>query len=156
MRRLFEGDTYSSLITVIGNLRVYYIKGKLLLHLGQNVITVKTLLHLGSFITFRPSTSITRVTINWRDTSHFDSEDDYRLGCGNVSHCRQQWPGPGPGRLYSTYLCILFGSSFVFVFVFFLSGDRFRSLPVLAYSTVITVLFRRTSGRMGRERAGDW
>ena len=36
MRRLFEGDTYSSLITVIGNLRVYYmyIYGKLLLHLG--------------------------------------------------------------------------------------------------------------------------
>ena len=27
-----------------------------LLHLGQNVITFRTLLHLGSFITFRPST----------------------------------------------------------------------------------------------------
>jgi len=27
----------------------------LLLHLGQNVITLRTLLHLGSFITFRPS-----------------------------------------------------------------------------------------------------
>ena len=26
-----------------------------LLHLGQNVITFRTLLHLGSFITFRPS-----------------------------------------------------------------------------------------------------
>ena len=58
MRRLFEGDTYSSLITVIGNLRVYYIQGKLLLHLGQNVITFRTLLHLGSFITFRPSTTL--------------------------------------------------------------------------------------------------
>ena len=30
---------------------------KSLLHLGQNVITFKTLLHLGSFITFRPSTN---------------------------------------------------------------------------------------------------
>ena len=29
---------------------------KMLLHLGQNVITFRTLLHLGSFITFRPST----------------------------------------------------------------------------------------------------
>ena len=29
---------------------------KSLLHLGQNVITFRTLLHLGSFITFRPST----------------------------------------------------------------------------------------------------
>ena len=43
-------------ITVIGNLRVYYIQGKFLLHLGQNVITFRTFLHLGSFITFRPST----------------------------------------------------------------------------------------------------
>ena len=43
-----------------------------------------------------------------------------------------------------------------FVVFFFLSGDRFKSVPVLAYSTVITVLFRRTSGRMGKERAGDW
>ena len=58
MRRLFEGDTYSSLITVIGNLGVYYIQGKLLLHLGQNVTTFRTLLHLGSFITFRPSTTL--------------------------------------------------------------------------------------------------
>ena len=41
-------------ITVIGNLRVYYIWGKLLLHLGQNVITFRTLLHLGqNVITFR-------------------------------------------------------------------------------------------------------
>ena len=45
MRRLFKGYTYSSLITVTGNLRVYYIQGvvitfKTLLHLGQNVITL--------------------------------------------------------------------------------------------------------------------
>ena len=25
-----------------------------------------------------------------RDTAHFDSEDDYRTGCRNVSHCQQQ------------------------------------------------------------------
>ena len=31
-----------------------------LLHLGQNVITFRTLLHLGPFITFRPSTKATR------------------------------------------------------------------------------------------------
>ena len=52
MRRLFEGDTYSSLITVIGNLRVYYICGKLLLHLGLYYIKDEMLLHLG-LITFR-------------------------------------------------------------------------------------------------------
>ena len=28
--------------------------------------------------------------INWRDTTHFDSEDDYCTGCSNVSHCQQQ------------------------------------------------------------------
>ena len=26
-------------------------------------------------------------TINWRGTTHFDSEDDYRTGCQNVSRC---------------------------------------------------------------------
>ena len=31
-------------------------------------------------------------TVNWRDTTHFDSEDDYRTGCENVSHCEQQRP----------------------------------------------------------------
>ena len=27
---------------------------------------------------------------NWRDTTHFDSEDDYRTGCQSISHCPQQ------------------------------------------------------------------
>ena len=26
----------------------------------------------------------------WYDTTYFDSEDDYRTGCRNVSHCQQQ------------------------------------------------------------------
>ena len=45
-------------------------------------------------------------TINLRDTTHFDSEDDYRTGCRNVSHCQQQQLYSGlrsPGRLNSTY-----------------------------------------------------
>ena len=48
---------------------------------------------------------ITSVT-HWRDTTHFDSEDDYRTGCRNVSHCQQQQPYSGlrsPGRSNSTY-----------------------------------------------------
>ena len=66
MRRLFEGDTYSSLITVINwelksllhvHLGQVVIAFRTLLHLGQNVITFRTLLHLGSFIIFRPSTA---------------------------------------------------------------------------------------------------
>ena len=36
-------------ITVIGNLRVYYIQGKLLLHLGLYYIQDKMLLHLGLY-----------------------------------------------------------------------------------------------------------
>ena len=49
-------------------------------------------------------------TINWRDTTHFDSEDYYRTGCRNVSHCQQQqsysvYSGLRlPGRSYSSYL----------------------------------------------------
>ena len=49
MRRLFEGGTYSS------NYCNWQLKS--LLHLGQIVITFRTLLHLGPFITFRPSTA---------------------------------------------------------------------------------------------------
>ena len=45
-------------------------------------------------------------TINWRDTTHFDSEDDNRTGCRNVSHCQQQQSYSGlrsPGWSNSTY-----------------------------------------------------
>ena len=47
MQRLFEGGAYSS------NNCNWQLKS--LLHLGQIVITFRTLLHLGPFITFRPS-----------------------------------------------------------------------------------------------------
>ena len=45
-------------------------------------------------------------TINWRDTTHFDSEDDYSTGCRNVSHRQQQQSYSGlrlPERSDSTY-----------------------------------------------------
>ena len=51
--------------------------------------------------------SIMPYTINWRDTTHFDSEDDYRTGCRNVSHCQRQQSYSGlrsPGQSTSTYL----------------------------------------------------
>ena len=44
--------------------------------------------------------------INWRDTTHFDSEDDYRTGCRNVSHCQQQQSYSrlrSPGRSNATF-----------------------------------------------------
>ena len=43
-----------------------------------------------------------------RDTTHFDSEDDYRTGCQNVSHCQLQYHSVqrSPGRPYSTYIYI--------------------------------------------------
>ena len=47
-----------------------------------------------------------RDTINWRDTTHLDYEDDYRTGCRNVSHCQQQQSYSGlrsPGRSNSAY-----------------------------------------------------
>ena len=34
-------------------------------------------------------------TINWRDTTHVDSKDDYRTGFRNVSHCQQQQSDSG-------------------------------------------------------------
>ena len=47
--------------------------------------------------------------MNWRDTTHFDSEDDYRTGCRNVTHFQQQQSYSGlrsPGRSNSTILII--------------------------------------------------
>ena len=44
----------------------------------------------------------------WPDFGLFDSEDDYRTGCWNVSHCQQQQSYSGlrsPGRSNSTYFC---------------------------------------------------
>ena len=42
----------------------------------------------------------------FRNTLYYDSEDDYRTGCRNVSHCQQQQSYSGlhsPGRSNSTY-----------------------------------------------------
>ena len=50
MQHSFEGGAF------LGNYCNLQLKS--LLHLGQNVITFRTLLHLGSFITFRPSNEI--------------------------------------------------------------------------------------------------
>ena len=60
MRRSFEGGNYSSnycnwQLKSLLHLGQIVIKFMTLLHLGQNVIY---LLHLGSFITFRPSTLV--------------------------------------------------------------------------------------------------
>ena len=63
MRRLFEGGAYSSYycnwqLKSLLHLGKIVITFRTLLHVGQNVITFRfrTLLHLGPFITFRPST----------------------------------------------------------------------------------------------------
>ena len=55
----------------------------------------------------RRSEAAQRLDKTWRDTTHFDAEDDYRTGCRNVSHCQQQQSYSGlcsTGRSYSTYL----------------------------------------------------
>ena len=47
------------------------------------------------------------IPLNWHDTTHFHSEDDYHTGCRNVSHCQQQQSYSGlhsPGRSSSTSL----------------------------------------------------
>ena len=41
-------------------------------------------------------------TINWRYTTHFDSDDDYRTGCQNASHCQQQCNSPVTTRFTRT------------------------------------------------------
>ena len=62
------------------------------------------------YITFQDNVnnqSIIPYTINWRDTTHFESEDDYRTGCRNVSHCQRQQSYSGlrsPGQSTSIYL----------------------------------------------------
>ena len=57
-------------------------------------------------------------TINWRDTTHFDSEGDYRTGCPNVSrelkhqtfliHERRGWPRrSGSGTRFACQMQII-------------------------------------------------
>lgn len=51
-------------------------------------------------------------TINWRDTTHLDYEDDYCSGCQSVIHCLQQ-PFSGlqtPKQSYLTYLMMFYVS----------------------------------------------
>ena len=38
----------------------------------------------------RRSEAAQRLGKTWRDTTHFDSEDEYRTGCRNVSHYQEQ------------------------------------------------------------------
>ena len=48
-------------------------------------------------------------TLYYMVLTHFDSKDDYRTGCRNVSHCQQQQSYLGlrsPGRSNSTYIWI--------------------------------------------------
>ena len=50
--------------------------------------------------------AVVDVELTEPESAHFDSEDDYRAGCQNVSNCQQQQSYSGlrsPGRSYSTY-----------------------------------------------------
>ena len=71
MQRLFKGGAYSSnycnwQLKRFLHLGQIVITFRTLLHLGQNVITFRTLLYLGSFITFRPSTDLRCPELNKR------------------------------------------------------------------------------------------
>ena len=70
-----------------------------------SLVTVKALDTYWSWILKNISSDVYN-TINWRDTTHFGSEDDYCTGCRNVSHCQQQQSYSGlssPGRSNSTF-----------------------------------------------------
>ena len=65
------------------------------------------------------SWNYTHNTINWRDTTHFDCEDDYRTGCRIVSHCQQQQQRSSR-RSNWNYFCIPCGTILgVFVCIWF-------------------------------------
>ena len=78
--------------------------------LNHDVIGLTDRQPITSLLNNWPIKSITRVwyyQLTSCDTTHFDSEDDYRTGCRNVSHCQQQQSYSGlcsPRRSYSTYL----------------------------------------------------
>ena len=50
-------------------------------------------------------------TINWRYTTHFDPDDDYRTGCQNASHCQQQCNSPVTTRFTRTIKQWLLGAN---------------------------------------------
>ena len=58
-----------------------------------------------------------------RDTTHFNSENDYCKGCRNVSYCQQQQSYSGlrsPGHSYSTNLLSV-------VFTFYVEGEIYKT-----------------------------
>ena len=73
----------------------------------NRTVVVSTTCAACGIVIFRVKVSCVN-TINWRDTTHFDSEDDYCSGCRNASHCQQQQQSysglHSPRRSYSTYL----------------------------------------------------
>ena len=50
------------------------------------------------------------ITFDWQTTLSLDSDDDFRSGCRNVSHCHRQqsFSGlPSPGRSHYTIYCFV-------------------------------------------------
>ena len=67
------------------------------MHFDPSIVTVKQ----SSIVSQIVSSPVVR-----HDTTHFDSEDDYRAVCRNISHCQQQQSNSGlrsPGQSNLAY-----------------------------------------------------
>ena len=92
-----------------------------MLVIQSNPVGIKFFSHVKTFFLFQEICIAAGHVSECRDTTHFDSEDDYRTGCRNVRNCQQQQSCSGlrsPGRSYWTY----FEGSIYYVFLNYLQG----------------------------------
>ena len=83
-------------------------------------------------------------TVNWRDTTHFDSEDDYHTGYRNVSDCQRQQSYSGlrsQARSNSTYF---WNDSWVQSFHSFIKSNR-QSTTLRVHCTFFVHFFAVTA-----------
>ena len=110
-----EGDIFPEVLLEAGSTQGCQMKNMFTNKIFLSQQKTKTQSFSRRFFAWKYSYSwtITRVSVtllyNSCDTTHFDSEDDYRTGCRNVSHCQQQQSYSGlcsPAWSISTYFWI--------------------------------------------------
>ena len=92
-----------------------------MLVIQTNPLGIKFFSYVKTFLLFQEICIAAGHVSECRDTTHFDSEDDYRTGCRNVRNCQQQESPSGlrsPGRSYWTY----FKGSIYYVFLNYLQS----------------------------------
>ena len=95
--RLLSHDVTSSMLLSQNNEKAA------MFFIQTNPLGIKFSSYVKTFLLFQETCIAAGHVSECHDTTHFDSEDDYRTGCRNVRNCQQQQSPSGlrsPGRSY--------------------------------------------------------